>query len=85
MPDPLDQLHAAVAGMGMTVLPGFIADRFEGLVRIPGTGPVGSRTMWALTHPDLRTSARIRTFVKFLADAISKHGPEMTKGFAASS
>ena len=71
MPDPLDQLHAAIAGMGMTVLPAFIANRFDGLVRVPGTGPVGMRPVWALTHPDLRTTVRIRTFVSFLASAIA--------------
>ena len=78
LPDPLDQLHAAIAGMGMTVLPHIIADRFDGLERVPGSGPVGQRPLWALTHPDLRTSVRIRTFVKFLADAVAKHGPELT-------
>ncbi|MEM7156283.1 MAG: LysR family transcriptional regulator [Myxococcota bacterium] len=78
MPDPLDQLHAAIAGMGMTILPGFIASRFDGLVRIPGTGPVGSRPVWALTHPDLRTAVRIRTFVSYLATVLAEHEPELT-------
>lgn len=77
MPDPLDQVHAAAAGMGMTTVPQFLADRVGGLVRVPGTGPVGTRPLWALSHPDLRTSVRIRAFVKFLAEALVELAPAM--------
>ncbi|MEM6295923.1 MAG: LysR family transcriptional regulator [Myxococcota bacterium] len=77
MPDPLDHVHAAAAGMGMTTVPQFLADRVGGLVRVPGTGPVTTRPLWALTHPDLRTSVRIRAFVKFLADAMVEYAPVM--------
>ncbi len=72
IPNMLDQAEAAVAGMGMVVLPCFFADALDGLVRIPGTGPVSSRPAWVLTHPDLRTSTRIKTFVRFIVAAISK-------------
>ncbi len=77
MLDPLDQVHTAAAGMGMTTVPQFLADRVGRLVRAPGTGPVGTRPLGALTHPDLRTSVRIRAFVKFLAEAVVDFAPAM--------
>ncbi|MEM6994134.1 MAG: LysR family transcriptional regulator [Myxococcota bacterium] len=77
MPDPLDQVHAAAAGMGMTAVPEFLAKRVGGIERVPGAGPVTTRSVWALTHPDLRTSIRVRTFVKFLAEAAERHKAEM--------
>ena len=61
-----------MAGLGIVVLPCFFADALEGLVRIPDTGPVSSRPAWVLTHPDLRSSVRIKTFVRFLVAAIAK-------------
>ena len=71
-PDIQDMAQAALAGLGMVTLPCFYAEQLEGLARIPGTGPISSRPVWVLTHPDLRTSVRIRTFVRFLVDEIKK-------------
>ncbi|MCR9136509.1 MAG: LysR family transcriptional regulator [Alphaproteobacteria bacterium] len=72
IPDMLDQAQAAVSGLGMVSLPCFFADALDGLVRIPGTGPVSSRPGWVLTHPDLRSSVRVKTFVRFLVAEITK-------------
>lgn len=72
IPDMLDQGQAAKEGLGMVVLPCFFADALDGLVRIPGTGPVSSRPGWVLTHPDLRSSVRVMTFVRFLVAEMTK-------------
>lgn len=45
---PLDQVHAAVAGMGMAALLCFYTDRIEGLVKIPETAAVASRHSFVL-------------------------------------
>ncbi|MCP4384576.1 MAG: LysR family transcriptional regulator [Hyphomicrobiales bacterium] len=78
IPDMLDQAQAAAAGLGMVSLPCFFADGMEGLVRVPNTGPVSTRPVWVLTHPDLRTSVRIKTFVRFLVAAIARQEKEIT-------
>ena len=78
IPDMLDQAQAAVSGLGMVSLPCFFADVIEGLVRAPSTRAVSSRPVWVLTHPDLRTSVRIMTFVRFLVDAITKQEKQIT-------
>lgn len=78
IPDMLDQAQAAKEGLGMVVLPCFFADALEGLARIPGTGPVSSRPAWVLTHPDLRTSIRVMTFVRFLVAEMTKQEAEIS-------
>jgi len=72
IPDLLDQAQAGIEGLGMVALPCFLADPLDGLVRIPGTGPVSSRPAWILTHPDLRSSVRVMTFVRFLVAEMVK-------------
>ncbi|KMW58148.1 Transcriptional regulator, LysR family [Candidatus Rhodobacter oscarellae] len=72
IPDMLDQAEAAKEGLGMVVLPCFFADALEGLQRIPGVGAVSSRPGWVLTHPDLRSSVRVMTFVRFLVAEMTK-------------
>ena len=81
IPDLMDQAQATVAGLGMASLPCFHADQLAGVVRIPGTGPVSTRPVWVLTHPDLRTSVRIKTFVRFLVSAIAKQEKQITGDF----
>lgn len=78
IPDMLDQAQAAKEGLGMVVLPCFFADALDGLERIPGLGPVSSRPAWVLTHPDLRSSVRVLTFVRFLVAAMTKQKPQIT-------
>lgn len=79
IPDMLDQAEAAKEGLGMIASPCFFADAVDGLVRIPNTGPVSSRPGWVLTHPDLRSSVRVMTFVRFLVSEMTKQ-EAMIKG-----
>lgn len=55
--------EAAAAGIGLAVLPCFIGSITPGLVRL--AGPLGDldSSLWLLTHPDLRTTARVRAFM----------------------
>lgn len=62
--------HAVVTGLGVHFLPRFDADRFDELVRIGPEGEPPTRSLWALTLPELRTNRRVRTFMQHLADTI---------------
>lgn len=64
------QVEAAKAGMGLTMLPCFLGDREPGLVRVPGAVPIPDRSIWLLLRAGLRTTARVRAFVDFIAAAI---------------
>lgn len=55
--------EAAAAGIGLAVLPCFIGGVTPGLVRLSGPVPDMDSALWLLTHPDLRTTARVRAFM----------------------
>ena len=75
--DLLVQVEAARAGLGMTVIPCWIGDTDPDLVRVPPGDIAQRRPGWILTHPDLRTSERVRTTVRFLVDALRGYEPMM--------
>jgi len=55
--------EAAAAGIGLTVLPCFIGDRTPGLARFLGPEPEMASGLWLVTHPDIKTTARVRVFM----------------------
>lgn len=67
----LVQLEAAKAGMGIGMLPCLIGDSEPSLCRLPPGIPKPAYDLWLLTHRDVRATARLRVFTKFLADAIT--------------
>ncbi|GHF19218.1 LysR family transcriptional regulator [Kordiimonas sediminis] len=63
--------HRIVArGFGMYVGPCFLGDTDPTVRRLPGTKPLLQQDLWILTHPDLRTSPRIKTLISFLTKAL---------------
>jgi DNA-binding transcriptional LysR family regulator len=64
--------EAIQAGVGVSVLPCFIGERTAGLARL--TDPVTdiSASLWLLTHPDLKQSARVRAFMDYAWEALSR-------------
>jgi len=66
------QIEAAKAGMGMAMLPCFMGDTEKDLVRVSPEKVLPSYEIWILTHPDLRNSARVRVFTKFVAEALEQ-------------
>jgi DNA-binding transcriptional LysR family regulator len=57
---------AAVAGVGMALLPCHVADAEPGLQRIPVEGAPAPRQVWQAVHRDLHGAARIRAVLDFL-------------------
>ena len=66
------QISAARAGMGIATLPCYIGDTTRGLVRIPRAKPYDNYDIWLLSHPDLRDTARLRVFRKFIVEVFEK-------------
>jgi DNA-binding transcriptional LysR family regulator len=56
-------LTATSSGMGLAVLPCYLADAEPGLVRLLGPGDVVMRELWLVLHRDSRRVGRIRAFV----------------------
>ena len=70
--DPMVQIEAAKAGMGLTMLPCFMADQEPTLRRLPPGRTQTSFEIWILTHADLLNTVRVRTFTSFIAEALTK-------------
>jgi len=66
----VNQLMAVRAGIGIALLPCYLADPDEGVRRISGVLPDLSSDLWIVTHQDLRNTARIRAFLSVIGDAI---------------
>jgi DNA-binding transcriptional LysR family regulator len=64
--------HLIAAGMGQGILPCLMGDQIKGLRRKGEILPDFGDSIWLLTHPDLRKSARIRAFLDFAAPALKK-------------
>ncbi len=71
--DPHSTLAGIKAGMGIGILPCFVGDIEDELCRVePGTSQI-YKSLWVLTHEDLQNVSRIRIFISFLAEILSKH------------
>ncbi|WP_159728701.1 LysR family transcriptional regulator [Methylosinus sp. Ce-a6] len=68
--DLFAQQTAARAGAGAAVLPSFMGDDDEALVRLPVEPAPPKRDLWLIAYPDLRRSPAVRAVMDFLADCI---------------
>ncbi|HEU0098313.1 MAG TPA: LysR family transcriptional regulator [Allosphingosinicella sp.] len=59
-------MAAASSGMGLAVLPCYLADPEPGLRRISEPIPELETDFWLLVHEDLRKTARVRAFSDFI-------------------
>ena len=66
----VNQLMAVGAGIGVALLPCYLADRDDSVRRISPVLPDLASELWIVTHQDLRNTARIRAFLSVIGDAI---------------
>lgn len=66
----VNQLVATRVGLGIALLPCYLADRDAGVRRICGVLPDLLSELWIVTHQDLKNTARIRAFLASVGDAI---------------
>ncbi|MDF7759730.1 LysR family transcriptional regulator [Kosakonia cowanii] len=66
------QLSAVNAGLGLAVLPCFIAAQQPSLVEVIPSGQVLSEDLWLVTHADLIASARIKAVAEFLMTLLAR-------------
>lgn len=83
----------AANGLGFAVLPCFLGDRDDRLIRVEPPPKELNTFVWVLTHKDLRNSARVRALSEHLARGLRQqrdllegrtyHGPIPAKSGAA--
>jgi len=67
--------NLAEAGVGVGVMPCFMGDASEHLVRFLDPDPDWNSELWVLTHPDLRHVARVRAVMDHFAEELIKLRP----------
>ncbi|ALG74539.1 transcriptional regulator [Azospirillum thiophilum] len=65
-------VEAVRAGVGLGLLPCGVVDRDPAFRRIGAPVPEADAKLWLLTHEDLRHMGRVRAFLDFMADALSR-------------
>ena len=74
------QVKAVAEGIGICELPCFLADAHPQLDRVwPGQRPT-MRTVWLVTHQDLRRAAKIRLVSSAIADAFEREAAILRYG-----
>jgi DNA-binding transcriptional LysR family regulator len=66
------QMQATAAGAGLCVLPCFLADPDERLIRVLPKEVRLTRTFWMIVHADMRDLARIRVTGDFIAGEVRR-------------
>lgn len=67
----LTLMTGAVQGMGLALLPCFMADPAPGLERVTDPIEDAQSALWLLTHADLRNTQRVRAFMDHMGDALA--------------
>lgn len=65
--DAQSRFSAVISGVGMAILPCFLADGAPGVSRLCGPETVGQVELWLATHRETRHVSRLRYLVDFLA------------------
>jgi DNA-binding transcriptional LysR family regulator len=68
---------AAVAGMGLVLLPCYLGDPERRLVRVGEPLEALNTDLWLLNHPDLRRTERIRVFADALREGFAALQPRL--------
>lgn len=71
------QLEAVRQGLGYAFLPCILAESDSGLLRVGNIPPVLGPSMWMLTHPDLRSTKRVKVFMDFVRDIFDRRAHEL--------
>ena len=66
------QLDAAKAGIGIAVLPCYLADGEPNVTRLMPPIPALTRELWLVTHSDLRNTARVRAFFDLVTETLAR-------------
>ena len=64
--------EASAGGMGMALLPCYVGTGVPGLAQLSPPLPELEGELWMLSHPDLRSTARVRAFLDFCGAEIAR-------------
>ena len=80
--DQIFMQHSCIrANMGLGILPCYLAEPDDQLVRLPQMPVFLSPTLWLLSHPDLRGTRRMHTFIEFVRTAFQEREHQLKGAF----
>jgi DNA-binding transcriptional LysR family regulator len=62
--------RACRAGLGLAMLPRFVAGEDRELIEVPKVAPAVTREIWLIVHPDVRRSARVRRLADLITELV---------------
>ena len=65
--------QAAMAGLGLAVLPTYLGETTPSLTRVDDPDTETIWDLWLLAHPDVRRSARVNAFFTFISDHFARN------------
>ena len=71
-------LAAARAGVGVALLPCFVADREDDLVPLAGAEPM-FHELWLLVHGDLRRTPRVSAVIEWVDELVAAARPQLCR------
>lgn len=70
-------MEAARKGLGLTVLPCYLAEGVPDLVRLCPVDAVPTREAWLVVHPDLQHASRVRAAIDLLVESFEREAPRL--------
>ncbi len=70
-------LEAARKGVGLTVLPCYLADGVTDLLRLSPVDALPTREAWLAVHPDLQHAPRVRATIDLLVESFQREAPRL--------
>jgi DNA-binding transcriptional LysR family regulator len=74
----INQLVAARAGIGLALLPCYLADPEPEIVRVLPPIPELVLELWMITHNGLKNTARVRAFMELVGEGLRRRFQEMS-------
>ncbi|MEM7079045.1 MAG: LysR family transcriptional regulator [Pseudomonadota bacterium] len=79
--DHIHMQYAAVrAGLGLAILPCFLGEEDETLVRLPDMPLLEGPGLWMLIHPDARNVRRLQLLMGVLREVFDRRGAQLLAG-----
>lgn len=75
----VNQFMAAKAGLGIALLPRYLADPDTDLTRLKLAVEGISTEMWLVTHRSLKDTARVRAFMDMIGDGVKRRVAELER------
>lgn len=78
-PSILAQCEMTLAGLGVCILPKFLAGQKQGLIEVLPDDILVTRSFWLTTHEDVKDFARIRLMSDYLVRYIKDHQTDLIR------